>query len=73
MRGADALLISVDNNQVTIAMDLETSDDLNSWITRGNVSTTIPPGETMAISFSKTSGSVQLVSRKYEIITIQDI
>ena len=51
VRGADALLISVDNNQATIAMDLETSDDLSSWTIEGNVSTTIPVDSSEDIKF----------------------
>ena len=51
VRGADAVLISVDDNQATIAMDLETSDDLSSWTIEGNISTTIPIDSSEDIKF----------------------
>ena len=51
VRGADAVLISVDDNQATISMDLETSDDLSSWTIEGNVSTTIPIDSSEDIKF----------------------
>ena len=51
VRGADAVLISVDDNQATITMDLESSDDLSSWTIEGNVSTTIPIDSSEDIKF----------------------